>query len=255
MGVEADIWLKSMGNGSEDLLVGHHESALTAARTLRSLYIEPLFQVLERQNPRNNMAMTNDTARRSGINGIYDMDPEVSMALLIDFKTEPNAIWPVLMAQLTPLREKDWLTRYDESSQCRIERPITVVVTGNAEFSQVVFNVSNPHRDIFFDAPLDKLDAIENSPLTQYSNRNCLYASVSFQNAIGKMRGWKLSSEQLQRLRNQIRSAKERGLLARYWDTPAWPVLKRDYVWDVLVAEGVGMLSVDKLDAAVKEKW
>jgi hypothetical protein len=247
--VEADIWLKPTLNGSSDLQVGHKESALTQARTLRSLYIDPLSQLLSVQNPRTNTTTTTTTTT----NGIFDTSPHTPLTLLIDFKTSPSEIWPLLMAQLAPLREKGWLTHYDELSEGLVQRPITVVVTGNALFSQVVSPISNPHRDIFFDAPLDGLD--DEDPATPYSRANTLYASASFKEAIGKVRGWELSGEQLEMLRGQIQSARDRGLLARYWDTPAWPVRRREYVWDVLVGEGVGVLNVDNLKDATKGRW
>jgi hypothetical protein len=248
--VEADIWLKPTLNGSSDLLVGYKESALTQARTLKSLYIDPLSHLLSVQNPTTNTTTTTTTTTT---NGIFDTSPHIPLTLLIDFKTSPSETWPLLMAQLAPLREKGWLTHYDELSEGLVQRPITVVVTGNAQFSQVVSPISNPHRDIFFDAPLDGLD--DEDPATPYSRANTLYASVSFKEAIGKVRGWELSGEQLEMLRGQIQSARERGLLARYWDMPAWPVRRREYVWDVLVGEGVGVLNVDNLKDATKGRW
>lgn len=72
---------------------------------------------------------------------------------------------------------------------------------GDSEFNQVMSEVSNPHRDIFFDAPLDTLDDDGEDQSTPYSRSNCYYASVSFQEAIGKMSGKGLSSEQLDILR------------------------------------------------------
>lgn len=45
---EADVWLY---NGT--LYVGHETSALTRNRTFESLYVRPILNVLERQNPRS----------------------------------------------------------------------------------------------------------------------------------------------------------------------------------------------------------
>lgn len=56
-------------------------------------------------------------------------------------------------------------------------------------------------------------------------------------------------------IRGQVGEASKRGLRARYWDTPSWPVSQRDHVWDILEKEGVGMLNVDDLDAATKRSW
>ena len=64
-----------------------------------------------------------------------------------------------------------------------------------------------------------------------------------------------LSPDQVNTIRAQVAEANRRGLRARYWNTPAWPVSSRDHVWDVLEKEGVGMLNVDDLDAAAKRSW
>ena len=64
-----------------------------------------------------------------------------------------------------------------------------------------------------------------------------------------------LSPRQVLKIRGQIRAAESVGLKARYWDTPAWPVGRRDHVWDVLMREGVGALNVDDLEAAMERNW
>lgn len=45
-GIETDVWLYD-----NELYVGHNPSALTKERTLSTLYIQPLIQILTRQNP------------------------------------------------------------------------------------------------------------------------------------------------------------------------------------------------------------
>ena len=57
------------------------------------------------------------------------------------------------------------------------------------------------------------------------------------------------------KIRGQITGARSRGLRARYWDTPAGPVGKRDHVWDILMREGDGSLNVDDLEAARQRNW
>lgn len=64
-----------------------------------------------------------------------------------------------------------------------------------------------------------------------------------------------LSPKQVELIRGQVGEARKRGLRARYWDTPGWPVNVRDHVWDVLEKEGVGMLNVDDLTAATQRPW
>ncbi|KAK4226233.1 hypothetical protein QBC38DRAFT_366984 [Podospora fimiseda] len=237
-GVEADVWLR---NG--DLLVGHDLASLQVNRTFQSLYINPLVDILTRQNP--------STPFYDGkLSGVFDTDPEQTLVLLVDLKTEGESTWPWVVKQLQPLRERDWLSYYADGKFHK--RPITVVGTGNTPFDQVAAaNATAPHRrDAFFDAPLEKL---ENSV---YDWTNSYYASVSFWKGIGAT-WWKgePNPDQLDTIRKQIKEAHNRGLKSRYWETPVWPIHVRNRIWTVLVEEGVGMLNVDDLKAAQGEDW
>ena len=244
-GVEADVWLTDTDT---DLLVGHSHGSLTAARSLRSLYIDPLVSILSHQNQATNV--TRDITP-STINGVFDTSPNTSLVLLIDIKTDGAATFPKVLEQLEPLRSQGWLTYFNGSI---VPGPITVVGTGNTPFDLIIAN--STYRDIFFDAPLDQLWG-EQAPAnaTLYTNQNSLYASVSMQKEIGNPWLGALSPQQVNIIRGQIRGAREHGLKARYWDTPSWPVGVRDHIWDVLEKEGVGMLSVDDLQDASKRNW
>ncbi|KAI7361213.1 hypothetical protein KC336_g21870, partial [Hortaea werneckii] len=55
---------------------------------------------------------------------------------------------------------------------------------------------------------------------------------------------------QMDLLEAQIAAANERGMMARYWDQPEWPVATRNAIWRTLWDAGVGLLNVDDLDAA-----
>jgi hypothetical protein len=283
-GVEADVWLFD-----QDLFVGHSTQSLSPARTLRSLYINPLLEILNSQNSLSSFHPSSDLPP----NGVFDTKPSQTLILLIDFKMDGDAIWPYVSEQLQPLREKKYLTYFNGSSV--IEGPITVVATGNAPFSAVV---ANPHyRDIFFDAPLDLMDKLadpsvpggvpvpNNTPTDAvgatiptkrsdddqnqgqgqsgsaptnpaiYSPANSYYASVDFRRSIGFPWRGHLSSQQVEKLRKQIAGAHARGLKVRYWNVPSWPRGLRNYLWRVLVREGVDYLNVDDLHSATKGNW
>ena len=60
-----------------------------------------------------------------------------------------------------------------------------------------------------------------------------------------------LNDEQKSVLRAQIATAKERGIGARYWDTPYFPIRTRNLVWRTLLHEGVALLNADDLDSVV----
>ncbi|ERF71584.1 hypothetical protein EPUS_00573 [Endocarpon pusillum Z07020] len=256
IGVEADLWLVD-----DDLYVGHSTSALTSNRTFRSLYINPLLDILTKQNPTTKFHPNRD----STLNGVFDTDPAQTLVLLIDFKSNGHTLWPYVQAQLDPLRQADYLTYFDGTS--RIERPITAVATGNAPFDLLTSN--STYRDIFFDAPLDKMSvevpssgqeskqgASGNAPAdaSLYNPTNSYYASTSFDASIGTV--WSHPSTiQLENIRAQVRGAHNQGLKARYWETPFWPRGLRDHVWNVLIEEGVDILNVDDLKAATQGTW
>jgi hypothetical protein len=93
------------------------------------------------------------------------------------------------------------------------------------------------------------------TPHTQFDFTNSYYASVSFGHTVGRIWRGRLSPRQMKIIRGQIRGAHRRGLKARYWDLPAWPLGLRNHVWDVLVREGVDMLNVDDLRGVSKVVW
>ena len=250
IGVEADIWLF---DNDEELYVGHDVASLSKNRTLRSLYVDPLVKLLEGQNPVTPFFDGNESR-----NGVFDTVPEQTLILLIDFKTDGEALWPHVVSALQPLRERKYLS-YRNGSQV-INGPITVVGTGATPFHLVDSETSNPDHDIFFDAPLEEMyeaASISNATTTAdtFTPLNSYYASVAFSQAIGLVTGGQLTEHQLDLLRGQLRGAHRRGLKARYWDLPFWPLGLRNAVWSVLVEEGVDLLNVDDLHGATQVDW
>ncbi|KAK0719845.1 hypothetical protein B0H67DRAFT_574362 [Lasiosphaeris hirsuta] len=233
-GVEADVWLRK-----QDLLVGHDTAALQPNRTFLSLYVNPLVKILERQNPSTEYY----NAKRRGV---FDTDPDQTLVLLVDLKTNGAETWPLVLKQLDPLRERGWLT-YVQDGDIH-HGPITVVGTGNTPFDQIIAN--STYRDTFFDAPLDHLDN------STFDSINSYYASTSLWASIGNVwfRGGP-NDDQLAKIRKHLQEAHRRGLKARYWELPPWPIHTRNRVWEVLMQEGVDMLNVDDLDGATKGDW
>ncbi|KAF9638051.1 hypothetical protein BFW01_g8948 [Lasiodiplodia theobromae] len=268
VGVEADIWLppplpppspSSEGEGQEEgdedevsrgstsPLVGHTRPTLDdPARTLRSLYIEPLVAILSAAN-----AGANETTAPPV--GVFATSPATTLVLLLDFKERDAALWDaVVQRELAPLRERGWLTYWSEEESRRVERPVTAVVTGAVAFEAVEgLGLGLWGRDVFFDAPLERLDGSED-----YTAANSYYASVKLSRAVGRVWGLQgLSGRQAGVVRRQVEVAAERGLVSRYWGTPGWPVVLRNRVWETLVESGVGVLNVDELTTAVRWDW
>ena len=88
-----------------------------------------------------------------------------------------------------------------------------------------------------------------------YTPFNSYYASTSFTQSIGRVWGSRLTQDQLQLIRGQIRGAHQRGLKVRYWSLPAWPIGLRNHIWHILIREGVDMLNVDDLRHATGRDW
>ncbi|OJD10906.1 hypothetical protein ACJ73_09663 [Blastomyces percursus] len=142
--VEADIWLFG-----DDLFVGHTTGSLAPDRTLTKMYIGPLVEILEKQNP---IAHFHPKLNKPP-NGVFDTRPSQTLVLLIDFKNRAADAWPYLLSQLSPLRDRGYLTYFNGTGVT--EGPVTVVATGKAHFKNIAAN--DTYRDVFFDAPLDKL--------------------------------------------------------------------------------------------------
>ena len=64
-----------------------------------------------------------------------------------------------------------------------------------------------------------------------------------------------LTSAQLSKIRSQIATARSKGIGARYWDTPGWPVRIRNGLWRTFYEEGVALINVDDLEAAAFTEW
>ncbi|KAI0893351.1 hypothetical protein F4806DRAFT_499192 [Annulohypoxylon nitens] len=244
IGVEADVWLF---DNDPELYVGHDTAALTPNRTFQSLYVNPLVELLNQTNPQTKFY--NDSRR-----GVFDYDPEQTVILLVDFKTDGAELWPHVLTQLEPLRSRGWLTYFEDGVVNK--RQITVVGTGNTPFDLVVKN--STYRDVFFDAPLADMwedpDAPDSNDDITYNETNSLYASTSFGQTVGHVITH-FSDDQLRTIRGQIKGAHRRGLKVRYWDTPGWPVGIRNHVWHTLMEEGADILNVDDLRSASRKEW
>ncbi|KAL1637043.1 Altered inheritance of mitochondria protein 6 [Diplodia intermedia] len=282
VGVEADVWLFPGPSHEPELYVGHNTASLTPRRTFRSLYVDPITELLDRTNSPATLAVSH-AAPPVRPNGIWDVDPSQTLVLLVDFKNDGKSIWPILQQHLEPLRSRGYLTHWNGKNT--VEGPVTVVATGNAPFDLLVSN--STYRDIFFDAPLDelfeesepipklassqfKLSSLDTAfssqestqpssglTLDRFNSTNSYYASVSFPKSVGRAH-WlngEPTAHQLHLVRGQIRGAKKRGLKPRYWGTPNWPIGIRNRMWEVLVEEGVGFLNVDDLRAAAAWDW
>ncbi|KAI0870528.1 hypothetical protein GGS24DRAFT_474889 [Hypoxylon argillaceum] len=270
IGIEADVWLSDDG---KDLLIGHNRASLKSTKTLQSMYIEPLLEILNSHNPTWDANSAYDRAQ-----GIFATRPNTTVVLMIDVKEKPTIVWPLVIQQLEPLRQRQFLTRHEQvysgdfvDTQTLWPAPLIVVGSGELSLDSLretyPDNTFEKYHDTFLDAPLQTLPVVNQFwkgnvstyPLLSwghalYHPSDSYYSSVSFKETIGSvMLGF--STSQLNKLRTQIRTAQESGLVSRYWDTPSWPINYRDYVWEILTREGVGIVNVDDVNAAVRGSW
>ncbi|KAF5541191.1 hypothetical protein FMEXI_8027 [Fusarium mexicanum] len=223
IGIEVDVW-----KVGDELMVGHAKGDLSAEETLTSMYIQPLVNLLKVRNQDRDPGLLPQ--------GVYDREPNQTVVLLVDLKSNPDTTWPLLLEKLEPLRQRGWLSHVSDGKF--VSRPITVVATGKTEFRLV--KDANPSHDVFFDAPLKSLAE------GQYDQTNSYYASTSLKKSLGNF----LGPGKLELIRNQIAQAHSRGLLVRYWGLPPMlPTVQRQ-VDRKLLNEGVDVINVDNLKEA-----
>ena len=209
---------------------------MTSTRTFSSLYIEPILDVLRRENP------TSQFVTSSIKNGVFDTASSQTLYLWIDVKTTGETTWPSVVKALQPLRDAGYLTTYSSSGGVK-SGAVTVIGTGNTPLDQIQPLSS---RDYFYDAPIPYLG-------TTFSNITAAVspiASTDFAVQFGTINGTSFNDTQIATLRSQIATAAAKGIKVRYWDTPAWPISTRNAIWKTLVEEGVGLLNADDLAAA-----
>ncbi|KAL6251611.1 hypothetical protein RBB50_001821 [Rhinocladiella similis] len=227
---EADVWLYN-----DTLYVGHEQSALTTARTFDSLYVQPILDTLRRENP------TTQFVSKPTKNGVFDTSSGQTLYLFVDLKTHGPSTWPVVVKQLQPLRDAGYLTTFNGTGIT--PGPVTVIGTGNTPLNLIQ---GVDHRDYFFDANLALLSTTQSNITREVSP----IASTQFSKNFGTINGTSFNDTQLATLSKHIAMASEKGILARYWDTPAWPVKTRNTVWSTLIEAGVGLLNADDLAEA-----
>lgn len=233
--IEADVWLVN-----STLYIGHETSALTPARTFQSLYIDPLLQVLKKQNPASPFVTTPTK------HGVFDGYSDQTIYLFVDVKTDGIKTWPYVVKALEPLRSAGYLSRVENASSTSITSgPVTVIGTGNTPLSLVQ---PIAPRDYFYDAPIPTL----NSTFSNITSLVSPIASTDFAVQFGTIHSTSVAfnKSQLALLRAQVAVAHQKGIKLRYWDQPAWPISLRNGVWKQLWDEGVDLINADDVAAA-----
>ncbi|RAL03186.1 uncharacterized protein BO80DRAFT_500498 [Aspergillus ibericus CBS 121593] len=242
IGVEADIWLSNY-----DLLVGHTPFTLHHEVTLRSLYLNPLLDLLQKHNTRSSqLEPTHQPGRPRA--GVFASDPSQTLVLLIDFKEQPEKTWSVVMDQLKPLRDGDYFTYFNGwtsfPAPSPSSRPAMLPSTASRRTKPTATS-STMH--LWTNSPYYPSAAVTQTPKPNPSTPTKI---VTMRRSTSES-----PSGQLELVRKQIEAAHMRGLKVRYWGTPSWPRGLRNHVWHVLVREGVDLINVDDLREATRQDW
>jgi len=212
--VEADIYLV----GTE-LLVAHDPEDLDPARTLTSLYLDPL---------RERVVRNHGAVYR----GYRDFQ------LLIDVKTEGESTYAALDALMRSPRYRFLWTSFRHGHVRH--GAITAVVSGNRPRATMAAQAT---RVAFYDgriANTTDLGPGSDARLTPLVSDN--WANLFTWTGTGPM-----PADQRARLRDIVATAHRAGQRVRFWNTPDTPGAERDAVWRELVAADVDHINTDDL--------
>ncbi|QDT93728.1 phosphatidylinositol-specific phospholipase C/glycerophosphodiester phosphodiesterase family protein [Gimesia algae] len=203
--VEADVFLVD-----GELLVGHSRDELSKDRTLRKLYLDPLkqyFQVQKREPDEKSPPFT----------------------LLIDIKTDGEAVYQVLRNQLREYEEL--LTSCQDGKTVR--HPVQVVISGDRPIEMI--EADNP-RYAGIDGRLSDLDSDKPSQLMPLISDR--WTSHFQYRGKGKM-----TEAERKKLREIVRQAHAAGRRIRFWATP-----ESEELWKELVDARVDHINTDQLE-------
>ncbi|MEV5883906.1 phosphatidylinositol-specific phospholipase C/glycerophosphodiester phosphodiesterase family protein [Streptomyces sp. NPDC052020] len=209
--VEADIHL--VGGR---LLVAHDPEDLDPARTLASLYLDPL------------------AARVRTHHGRVYRGHRGSLQLLVDIKTEGASAYRELDRELS--RYRHLFTTYAHG---RVRPgPVTAVVSGDRAARAPM--EAQTVRRAFYDGRLADLGGPAPASFAPLISDNW---NLHFTwRGVGAF-----PDAEREKLRTLVRAAHTRGQRVRFWATPDTPGPARDALWAELLAAGVDHLNTDDL--------
>ncbi|MEV5153193.1 phosphatidylinositol-specific phospholipase C/glycerophosphodiester phosphodiesterase family protein [Streptomyces werraensis] len=209
--VEADIYL--VGG---QLLVAHDPEDLDPARTLESLYLDPL------------------AARVRANRGTVYRGDRGSFQLLIDLKTEGASTYAELDRRLR--RYKGLFTTYAHGRV--FPGPVTAVISGDRAARAPM--EAQRVRHAFYDGRLTDLGGPAPASFAPLISDN--WALNFTWQGVGAF-----PEAERRKLRTLVGTAHARGQRVRFWATPDAPGPARDALWGELVAADVDHLNTDDL--------
>ncbi|MEV6398700.1 phosphatidylinositol-specific phospholipase C/glycerophosphodiester phosphodiesterase family protein [Streptomyces sp. NPDC051907] len=209
--VEADVFLVD-----GELLVAHEPAELDPARTLRSLYLDPLL------------------ARVKANHGSVYRGYRRPVQLLVDIKTDGVAAYLELDRQLH--RYRRMLSGYAHG-RVRLGA-VTPVVSGDRAARAPM--EAQRVRHAFYDGRLDDLGSAAPASFIPLISSN-------WTQSFSWLGAGPFPAAEREKLRSLVAAAHGRGQRVRFWATPDLAGPARDAVWSELLAAGVDHLNTDDL--------
>ncbi|MDP9077316.1 MAG: phosphatidylinositol-specific phospholipase C/glycerophosphodiester phosphodiesterase family protein [Bacteroidota bacterium] len=204
--IEADIFLED-----DDLIVAHVNPFFGSHRTLESLYLKPLAELIKRNNGQ-----------------VYKGYNE-PVILMIDIKTGADNTYRALKTVL-----KKYSTIFSSFSHGSvIKGAVTVVLSGHKPYKLIKAEDS---RLAFIDEDLQKT-AQDTTSTNVYKLSSCKYSRMLSWDGRGKMP----ENEKI-RLCTYVKMAHRFGKKVRLWSSP-----EKSNVWEQLLNCGVDLINTDKL--------
>lgn len=188
--IEADVWLVD-----GKLMVAHERKEINPARTLDSLYLNPIVRLFTQNK------------------GRISPDRTYKPALVIDLKDKFDEVWPVLQAQLTK--------HIDTFNPLSNPNGIQVIISGN-----------RPRIEVMLDYPLFiKFDGRSTEIYDDETSKRVALISDSFLNYSRWDGNGDLPDVDREKLKRIIRRAHDQDKMIRFWAIPdnpnAWKQLRK----------------------------
>ncbi len=207
--IEADVF--SIG---DSLFVAHDSNQITQGRTLRTLYLDPLKEIISKKG-----------------GSVYGEGTEI--ILLVDIKDDGLRTYKLLHQILESYKEM--ITSYNQN--IKNPGPIAVIVTGNRPFE---YMQNQELRYAGYDGRISEMDSGIASSLMPLVSDN--WQHYFKWNGVGE-----ISIAEKDKLLSLVQKAHKNGYMLRFWATPDGSDIERNAVWIKLINTGVDLIGSDDL--------